>query len=343
MNIFKSRAAPWCLALIIPLLAGAAIFALLGANPLTAYWVMFQGAFGSFARFSEVLVRASALTLTGLAVILAARMNLWNIGGEGQLVMGGVFASGLALSLGNVLPSVVLLPVLFLAGAAGGAVWAAGPAWLRSRLGVSEIITTLLLNYVAIAIMEHLFFGPWRDPAGFGFPGTAMFPDAAQLPRFPGTRIHPGLLVGLAGSGLLAWVLAKTRWGYELTAMGLSPKAAGYAGMDAARRGMWVLMMSGAIAGIAGMAEVTGIYHRLQQGLAVGYGYDGVIVACLAGLRPGLAPVGAVVLAAVLVGGEYLQTRMRLPSAASLVIEAALLLSLLWLQSRRSRYEVRRL
>lgn len=332
-----SKIALWALALAIPLLAGAAIFAFMGANPLTAYSVMFEGAFGTWARFSEVLVKASALTLTGLAVILAARMNLWNIGCEGQLVMGAIFASGLALWLGNTLPSLILLPILFLGGAAGGAVWASGPAWLRSRLGVSEIISTLLLNYVAIALMEHMFFGPWRDPAGFGFPGTAIFADAAHLPRFPGTRVHPGLIFGLIGAGLLAWALAKTRWGFELTVMGLGPKAADYAGMDAAKRGFWVLILSGAIAGLAGMAEVTAIHHRLQQGVAVGYGYDGVIVACLARLRPGLAPVGAVVLAAVLVGGEYLQTRMRLPSAASLVIEAALLFSLLWLQTRTAK------
>jgi simple sugar transport system permease protein len=337
MTPSRSNVLLWCLALAIPLLAGAAIFAFLGANPMTAYSVMFTGSFGTWARFSEVLVKASALTLTGLAVILAARMNLWNIGCEGQLVMGAVFSSGLALSLGPLLPSAVLLPLLFLAGATGGAAWAAGPAWLKSKLGVSEIITTLLLNYIAIAVMEHLFFGPWRDSAGFGFPGTAMFADSATLPRFPGTRVHPGILFGLAGAGIMAWVLARTRWGFELTVMGLGPKAAGYAGMNAARRGLWVLMLSGAIAGLAGMAEVTAIHHRLQQGVAVGYGYDGVIVACLARLHPALAPVAAVALAAVLVGGEYLQTKMRLPSAASLVIEAALLLSLLWLQTRKQR------
>lgn len=336
-SLLENRVALWMLALAIPLAAGAAIFAFLGASPVEAYQVMFAGAFGSWARFSEVLVKASAIMLTGLAVILAARMNLWNIGGEGQLVMGAVSASWLALSLGGALPAAVMIPLLFLGGAAGGAAWAAGPAWLRSRFGVSEIICTLLLNYVAIAVMEHLYFGPWRDPAGFGFPGTAMFAEAARLPRFPGTRIHPGLLTGLAGCAILAWTLARTRWGFELTVMGLGPKAAGYAGMDSARRGFWVLVLSGAIAGLAGMAEVTAIHTRLQQGVAIGYGYDGVIVACLARLRPGLAPLAATVLAAVLVGGEYLQTRMRLPSSASLVIEAALLLSLLWLQTRTGK------
>ncbi|WP_243368191.1 ABC transporter permease [Fundidesulfovibrio soli] len=334
----NSRAiALWAFALAVPLLAGAAVFAVMGADPLAAYSVMFQGAFGSWGRFSEVLVKASALSLTGLAVILAARMNLWNIGCEGQLVMGAVFATAAALNLGDTLPPALMLPCAALCGMAGGAVWASGPAWLRSRLGVSEIITTLLLNYVAIALMEHLYFGVWRDPAGFGFPGTAMFAEAARLPRLTGTRVHPGLLAGIAGAVLLAWALAKTRWGYELTVMGLGPKAASYAGMNAARRGFWVLLFSGAIAGLAGMAEVTGIHYRLQQGVAVGYGYDGVIVACLARLHPALATPAAVVLAAVLVGGEYLQTKMRLPSAASLVIEAALLLSLLWLQVRKKR------
>lgn len=327
----------WCLALAIPLAAGAAIFAFMGSNPLEAYSVMFQGAFGTWGRFSEVLVKSSALMLTGLAVILAARMNLWNIGCEGQLVMGAVLASGLALRFGPDHSPAVMLPLLFLGGAAGGALWAAGPAWLRSRLGVSEIITTLLLNYVAIAIMEHLFFGPWRDPAGFGFPGTAIFADSARLPRLWGTRVHPGLFVGIIAAAVFAFALARTRWGFELTVMGLGPKAAGYAGMSASRRGLWVLVLSGALAGLAGMAEVSAIHGRLQQGVAVGYGYDGVIVACLARLNPVFAPLAAVVLSSVLVGGEYLQTRMHLPSAASLVIEAALLLSLLWLQTRSSR------
>ncbi|MFZ5427377.1 MAG: ABC transporter permease [Thermodesulfobacteriota bacterium] len=337
MKALYSRAAPWLLALAIPLAAGAAIFAFMGANPLEAYSVMFQGAFGTWARFSEVLVKASAITLTGLAVILAARMNLWNIGCEGQLVMGAVFAAGLALPLGESLPAAAMIPLLFLGGAAGGAAWAAGPAWLRSRLGVSEIIATLLLNYVAIALMEHMYFGPWRDPAGFGFPGTAIFPASAQLPRLWGTRVHPGLFFGVASALVLAWALARTRWGYELTVMGLGPKAADYAGMNASRRGFWVLIASGALAGVAGMAEVSAIHGRLQQGVAIGYGYDGVIVACLARLNPALAPVAAAVLASVLVGGEYLQTRMRLPSAASLVIEAALLLSLLWIQARNAK------
>ncbi len=332
-----SKALATLLALAIPLLIGAAVFALLGADPLKAYSVMFNGALGSWGRFSEVLVKASALTLTGLAVILAARMNLWNIGCEGQLLLGGIFASGLALKLGGTLPPWALLPALAVAGALGGALWALGPALLKSRLGVSEITTTLLLNYVAIAVMEHLFFGPWRDPAGFGFPGTALLDEAARLPRLAGTRIHPGLAAGLIVAAAMAWILAKTRWGYELTVMGLGPKAATYAGMNAARRGLWVLTLSGALAGLAGMAEVTGIHYRLQAGLAAGYGFDGIIVACLARRNPLLAPLAAVALAALLVGGEYLQTRMQLPSAVSQVLEAALLFSLLWLESRDAR------
>uniref|UniRef100_A0A7C4AGT9 ABC transporter permease n=1 Tax=Fundidesulfovibrio putealis TaxID=270496 RepID=A0A7C4AGT9_9BACT len=336
MSALKKKYTLWLVAVAVPLAAGAAIFAFMGADPVQAYAVMFQGAFGSWARFSEVLVKASALSLTGLAVILAARMNLWNIGCEGQLVMGAIGATAVALRLGPSLDPWLALPLCALAGCLGGALWASGPSWLRARLGVSEIITTLLLNYVAIALMEHLFFGPWRDPAGFGFPGSAQFAEAARLPRLAGTRIHPGLLAGVGAALALTWVLARTRWGYELTVMGLGPRAASYAGMNAARRGFWVLLLSGALAGLAGMAEVTGIHYRLQQGVATGYGYDGVIVACLARLHPALAPPAAVILAAVLVGGEYLQTKMRLPSAASLVIEGALLLSLLWVQTRKS-------
>lgn len=331
------RLGAWLAALAAPLLAGAAAFAFLGANPLEAYAVMLQGGFGSWARFSEVLVRASTLTLTGLAVILAARMSLWNIGCEGQLVLGGVFATGAALWLGNTVPAPLLTPLLALAGVLGGCLWAAGPAWLRSRLGINEIISTLLLNYVAIILMEHLFFGPWRDPAGMGFPGTALLAETARLPRLAGTRLSPVFPLGLIGAGTLAWMLTRTRLGFELRAMGESPKAAAYAGMNAARRAFWVLVASGGFAGLAGMAEVCGIHYRLQAGLAAGYGYDGIIVACLARLRPELAPVAAVALAGVLVGGEYLQTRMRLPASVSLIIEACLLFGMLWLESRPGR------
>jgi ABC-type uncharacterized transport system permease subunit len=280
---------------------GAAVFAVAGANPLKAYAVMLSGAFGNAFLLSEVLVKAIPLTLTGLAVALAARMQLWNIGCEGQLVFGGVAAAGTALYIVPTMPPVVTLPALVAAGLLGGAFWALIPAILKTRWQVSEIISTLMLNYVAVIYMEHLYFGPWRDPMGMGFPGTAM----------------------------LLWIgLRKTPWGYHLSVIGSNARAARYAGMPVGRYQLLVMVLSGALAGLAGMAEVGGIHLRLQQGLAVGYGYDGIIVAFLARLNPLAVPMVACLLGVLIVGGDQLQTVLHLPSSISMVLEGAILLSL---------------
>ena len=182
---------------------------------------------------------------------------------------------------------------------------------------------------MAILWLEHLYFGPWRDPMGMGFPGTAMFPDAARLPRLLGTRIHLGIFVGLAAAILLHAVLSRTRWGYEMRVIGQSPKAAQYAGMPIGGTILWVMFLSGGLAGLAGMAEASGIHYRLQQGLAVGNGYTGIIVAALARLHPGGVILAALFIAGILVGGDQLQTVMHLPSAVGLVLEATLLFCVL--------------
>jgi simple sugar transport system permease protein len=317
------------LALGLAALAGSVLFAALGVNPFTAWAVMFKGALGSGYAASEVLVRSAPLVFTGLAVALAATMLLWNIGCEGQLVWGGIFAAGVALNLGPALPAWLVLPLMLLAGALGGALWALIPAGLKARYGVSEILTTLLLNYVAIIYMEHLFYGPWRDPAGYGFPGTAMFAEAARLPRLFGTRIHLGLPLALILAGVQYAMLQRSAWGYKVRVMGMGPQAARYAGMNPARQTLLVLGLSGALAGLAGTAEVAGIHYRLQVGLAVGYGYDGIIVAWLARLNPLLVPATAVLLGGLIVGGEQLQSVLGLPSSISLILEAALLFGLL--------------
>ncbi len=328
------------LAVVPVLLVGAALFALLGTDPLEAYRVMAVGAFGSWFDFSEVLVKAIPLMLTGLSVALAARMLLWNIGAEGQLVFGGVFAAGVALFWVPRLPPSLVIPTLVAAGFAGGALWALVPAVLKARWNVNEIITTLMFNYVAIIFMEHLYFGPWRDPMGMGFPGTAMFPQAAWLPRFFQTRIHLGLFIALAAAAALYTALAYTPWGYRVRVIGLSDRAARYAGFAFGRQQVIVMLLSGGLAGLAGMGEVCGIHMRLQQGLAVGYGYDGIIIAFLARLNPAAVPVAAVLLAGLIVGGDQLQTATHLPSSISLVLEGALLLAVLG-SSFFNRYRIR--
>ena len=335
-------AAPWWslpASFALALAVGALIFALLGHNPLAAYSAMARGAVGSFYHFSEVLVRAIPLMLTGLAVALAATMLLWNIGCEGQLVWGGIAAAGVGLFVAPHLPAALVLPAVILAGAAGGALWALIPAVLKALLAVNEILSSLLLNYIAIIFMEHLYFGPWRNPEGYGFPGTAQIHDLARMPHLGGTRVHLGLGLALVLALLLFGALRRTSWGYRVRVIGHNPRAARYAGFGLRRHIIGVMLMSGALAGLAGMAEVGGIHFRLQQGLAVGYGYDGIIVAWLARLNPLAVPFTALLLGALIVGGEQLQSSLHLPSSISMVLEAVLLFGLL-LSEALARYRL---
>jgi len=315
-------------AVAIALVVGCVIFAALGVNPLTAYTAMGKGVLSSVDAFSEVLVKATPLIFTGLAVATAATMMLWNIGAEGQLVWGGIFAAGTALFLFPGLDGWLLIPLVLAASALGGMVWSLVPALLRAKLRVNEILTTLLLNYVAIIYMEHLFYGPWRDPAGYGFPGTAQIPEAAQLVRFGGTRISIGFPLALLCAVFLYYLLKKSIWGYQVQVIGKEQRAAHYAGFNVTGKILTVMALSGAFAGLAGMTEVCGIHYRLQTGLAVGYGYDGIIVAWLAGLNPLAVPFAAILLGALFVGGEQLQSVLGLPSSISLILEGALLFGL---------------
>ena len=317
------------LALLSALLVGGIVFLLCGVDPISAYLAMIDGAFGSAYCFSETIVKATPLIFTGLAVSLAATMVLWNIGCEGQLVMGGIFAAGIALFGPRCLPQWSVLPLTVVSAAFGGALWAAVPGVLKAKLQVSEILTTLLLNYVAIILMEHLYYGPWRDPAGYGFPGTAMIGESCRLARLSGTRLHGGLFIALALAAVLFFAVVRTKWGFRIRVCGQGPDAARYAGFDISHQTVFLMAISGAVAGLGGMAEVCGIHHRLQTGLAAGYGYDGIIVAFAARKNPLAVPVAALFLGAVMVGADRLQTSLGLPSAIGLVLEGALLFGLL--------------
>jgi ABC-type uncharacterized transport system permease subunit len=327
-RLVPSRLAAWGgvgFSILLALMMGGLVFWGAGANPLKAYGVMCLGAFGDFYNVSEVLVKAIPLILCGLSVAIPAKILIWNIGGEGQLAVGGIGSAAVALFLSPSLPPPLVLPAMIVAGFLAGGLWASVAGFLKARMGVNEILTTLMLNYVAIYWMENLYFGPWRDPTGTGFPGTAIFPEAAWLPRFPQTRIHLGLVFGMMAALVLQWAFFRTRWGYEIRVIGENPKAARYAGMNITRHILWAMFLSGGLAGLAGMAEVSGIHYRLQQGLTVGYGYVGIIVAWLSRLNP-MAILGvALFLASLLVGGDQLQSVMHLPSAVGLVLEGTLL------------------
>ena len=313
---------------LVSLVLGAILLLISGVNPLAAYAAMARGTFGSVYSLSETLVKAIPLMLTGLGVSIAFRMQFWNIGAEGQLVLGAVAAAWAALFLNGVIPDALLLPVAILAGMLAGACWAGVPAGLKAYLGVDETLTSLMLNYVAILLASHLYYGPWRDPQGYGFPGTAQFPALAWLPRLWG-RAHWGLVFAVIAAALLWFILNRTRWGFELKIIGENKTAAHYLGINIARNVLLALLLSGALSGLAGACEVTGISRRLQQGLSVGYGYTAIIVAWMAQLNPVAVLFVAVLMGALLVGGDQVQMMMGLPASMGLVLQGMILFPML--------------
>lgn len=336
--------------LLLALAFGAVLLQMVGANPWRTYSAMVEGAFGTpaqwaqgdFYALTETLVKATPLMICGLAVSIAFRMLFWNIGAEGQLVMGGFAAGAVALWLPDMapwLPHWIFLPLMALAGIVAGAAWGIIPGLLKAYVKVNEIITTLMLNYIAILWLQHLYYGPWKDPKGFGFPGTAQFASFTWLPRLFG-RVHLGLVFAILAAILIWLVLSRTRWGYEIRLIGENPVAARYAGINIARNIVLVMFLSGGLAGLAGMAEVAGISHRLQHGLAVGYGFTAIIVAWLARLNPWGVVLVAFLLAALLVGGDQIQITMGLPAAMASVLQGAILFCMLG-GNILTRYRVR--
>lgn len=315
--------------IVLALVAGGIIVLLAGQNPIAVYGAMLHGAFGSSSGLAETLVKTTPLLLTGLGVAVAFRMRLWNIGAEGQLYFGAIFATWVALFGLPTASGWLLVPAMVLASLLGGALWGLIPGALRAYLGANETITTLMLNYVAILFSEWLVHGPWKDPQAFGFPGTPSFPDAAWLPNWGATRVHLGLLFGLAAAAVLWLILRRTRWGYEIGVMGESDRAARYAGMPTKRTMLLVMALSGALCGLAGMSEVAGIGHQLQRNLSPGYGYTAIIVAWVGRLHPLGIAVVAFMLAGVLVGGDQIQMSMGLPAAIAPMLQGIILFFLL--------------
>lgn len=328
---FEKRLAPTPLmtvvvpvvAVALALLFCAAFLALTGRDPFELYAAMVSGALGSVYGLSETTVKAIPLMLCGLGISLAFRMQLWNIGAEGQLYLGAFAATWLPLTFPD-LPAFIMLPTMIVLGMAAGALWALWPAYLRVKWRVNEIITTLMLNYVGILLVNYFVYGPWRDPKGFNFPLTAQFPPAALLPTFGDSRIHVGLLLALALVVLFIVIFRNSRWGYEIKVIGASERAARYAGMDIKRNMFLVMALSGAICGLAGMTEVSGIAGRLQPGLSPGYGYTAIIVAWLARLNPIAIVLVAGLFGVLQVGGYIVQT-FGVPASVAAMIQGAIL------------------
>lgn len=316
-------------AVLLALAIGAVVLAFVGGDPIRAYAHIIDAAFGDIGVLSDTLVKATPLILTGLACALAFRMRLWNIGAEGQFLLGAWGASAVVLFpiLPAGTPGFVLIPAMMLAGALAGALWGLIPGFLRARLGVNEIITTLMLNYVALAWIQFWVFGPWSEG---GFQQTRPFPQEAWLPRltdfstqFPilaGLTTHLGMVFAIVAAAILSVVVSRTRWGYEMRLIGDNPRAARYAGIEIARYVVVVFAISGALAGLAGMSEVNGVVHRLQDRISPGYGFTAIIIAYLAHFGP-----WRVVLASVLFGALILAGREIQPSGVPAMIQGIIL------------------
>lgn len=315
--------------------------ALADADVLGAYRQMAAASLGSGFALAETLTRATPLILTGLAAAVAFRARLWNIGAEGQLYLGAVAA--VALGSGAVpVPQFLALPLGLAAGALAGALLMLGPTWLKLRLGVDEVVTTLLLNFVALLLVGLLLEGPMQDPMSLGWPQSAPVLDAAALPRLAGrTRLHAGLLLALAAAGLVWVYLERTVWGFETRAVGANARAAAYAGMPVAAVLLRTGAISGALAGLAGAGEVMGLKGYLTQDLSPGFGYSGIVVATLAQLNPlGVVPA-AVFVAGVFVGADSMSRTAGVPSYIADLVVALSLLTML-LAGLATRYRVRR-
>lgn len=309
-------------AIVIALLGGGLLLGVAGYEPRAVYQGMALGALGSAYAVEQTVLKAIPLLLCAVGVSITFAAGVWNVGAEGQMAVGAIAASWLALASLNA-PAYIVVPAILLLGAAGGAAWAAIPALLRTAFGMNEILPTLMLNYVGLLGVDYFVFGPWADPLAFTFPYSRAFPERARLPiAFGG--VHAGVVLAVFAAAGVWWSLRHTRWGYEIRVMGASGRSARYAGIRVARNTVIAMALSGALAGLAGSVEVAGVLHRLQQGVSQGYGYAAIIVAWIARLNPIAVVAAAVLLAALLNGGFAMQT-VGIPAGLAAILQALIL------------------
>jgi ABC-type uncharacterized transport system permease subunit len=307
----------------VGLVLSALVLATIGVSPWEALSSLVRGAFGSEFALTQSALKAIPLALTGLAVALCLRMRLWNIGAEGQFHAGAIGATWAALTFSS-MSALGLLPLMIGAAMVAGAAWAALAAVPRALWGVNEIITTLLLNYVAILAVAYLVTGPWRSEASFNLPVSDVFGSGAVLPRLGDSLLHIGVFFPLVAALVLLVVLHRSKWGYEVRMIGASPDAARLAGMSTAKNIVVVMLTAGALAGVAGMIEVSTSFGRLRQGISPGYGYMAIVIAALAAGNLLGTLVVAFLFGGFIVGAFALQA-LGVPQAFVLLLQGIIL------------------
>lgn len=343
MDQLVNRLSATLSALVVPagaILASLVLFgafvALGGTDPLAMYGLMYKGAFGTWFSWQNTLTRAAPLILTALCTALPAQLGLVIIGGEGALALGGLAAAATGVAL-NGLPAVIVLPAMAVTGMAAGALLIGGAGALRHGRGVNETISSLLLSYIAIAVMNQLVEGPLRDPASLNKPSTAPLADAYKIGAIPGTSVHWGLIIGVV-CAVIAWVLMRrTTFGFAARMVGGNPRAARMAGLPVGRLLIVTTALGGAAAGLAGMVEVAAVQGRATASLVAGYGSTGILVAFLARQNPlAVIPV-AILFGGIGASGGLLQRRLGLPDASVLVLQGIIFVVLLASEALRGR------
>lgn len=317
------------LALVLTVVIGVLLFLALGKDPVKGLQVFFWEPIRSPYALGELMVKATPLLIIALGLAVCFRSNVWNIGAEGQYVIGALLAGGVALLADKDTGRWIVAAVL-LAGVLGGMAWAALTALLRDRFNANEILVSLMLVYVADMVLSYLVYGPWKDPAGYNFPQTKTFEAVTQIPRLmAGSRVSIGLVIALAGVAALWVFLFRTRAGFAQQVGGLAPAAARYAGFSS-RRALWVaLLTSGGAAGLAGALEVAGPIGQLTPYVPAGYGFAAIIVAFVGRLHPVGMVFSAVLMSMFYIGGELAQSRLGLPKSMTGVFQGLLLFTLL--------------
>jgi len=321
------------MAIVVSLLIGAVVLRLVGGDPWRAYSHIAKASFGDIGVFSDTMVKAIPLILVGLACSVAFRMKLWNIGAEGQFYLGAFGASMIVLLpvLPETAPRWQFILLMMISGMFFGALWGFIPGWLKAKFNVNEVISTLMMNYIAVAFNNFFIYAVWSEG---GFQMSKMFPKAAWLPRlldygkeipqFRGLTTHGGLIIALVAVVIVWFILNRSKWGYEIRLIGDNPKAATYAGIRMKRNVILVMMLSGALAGLAGMSEISGVVHRLQGAISPGYGFTGIIVAWLAKLNPFLVVIVSILFGALILAGREIQ-----PSGVPKMIQGIILVCLI--------------
>jgi ABC-type uncharacterized transport system permease subunit len=309
---------------ILTMLIGIVVFDLIGINGFRAVVDIFLSPILASYKWQDVALKAAPLIIIALGLSMGNRAQVWNIGAEGQYVIGALCAAGVGLGFGTAGGFLMVL-----AGIVGGGLWAAIPAALRTRFNVNEILSSLMLTYVALQVLGYLVGGPWKDPNGRNFPATAPLDRGQTLPVWPGSTVHLGVLIALVLPFVFWVIMARSEFGYQVRVVGSSPTAARHGGFDS-RRTIWATMIiGGAMAGLAGALEFTGVLHKIDLGFPSGYGFTAIIVAFLGRLNPIGCLIAGVVLAVTYVGGQMAQSSVHIPNSTAGIFQAMMLFFIL--------------